>query len=176
MTTLFSESFSATDHSNDEIADKQGIPARQHAKGQYGRSRPLPVYGIHWHVLTTHFPISFFMISAIFMVLHLFTDTPCYERAAFLCLTAGAIVTVPTTATGWITWKRKYKGARTGIFQKKMRLSVIIIVLSFSLVLWRGLFPAVAHTVWHYVYSLGVALLFVCVALEGFYGGRLNHR
>lgn len=166
----------ATDPFNEKTAGMQGTLKRHNAGGQSGRSRHLFVHGIHWHVLTTHFPISFFMISAIFMVLHLFTDTPCYERAAFLCLTTGAVAAVPTTVTGWITWKKKYKGARTPIFLKKINLSVAIIALSSSLVLWRGLFPSMAHTLWHYIYSLGIGLLFVCVTLEGFYGGRLNHR
>ena len=166
----------ASDPTNNNVTSMQGVPKQYPVKGREARSKPLLVYGIHWHVLTTHFPISFFMISAIFMVVHLFTNTSCYEKAAFLCLAAGAIVAVPTTVTGWITWKKKYKGARTPIFLKKIKLSVAIIVLSSSLVLWRWFFPSQAHTVWHYVYSLGIGLLFVCVALEGFFGGRLNHR
>jgi uncharacterized membrane protein len=162
--------------SSDKIAGRLEFSKQSRAKGAHTQSKPLLVYGIHWHVLTTHFPISFFMISAIFMAVHLFTDTPCYEKAAFLCLTAGAIVAVPTTATGWITWKKKYKGARTPIFLKKIKLSGVIVALSSSLVLWRWFYPSQAHTVWHYVYLLGIGLLFLCVELEGFYGGRLNHR
>jgi len=75
---------------------------------------------MHWHVVLTHFPISFFMVSAGFMVLHMFTLTGCFEIAAFLSLLAGTVMLIPTAATGWSTWKSKYKGANTKIFRYKI--------------------------------------------------------
>lgn len=42
-------------------------------------------------------------------------------------------------------------------------------------VLWRILIKTTIHTAWHYIYAMGIGLLFVGVVLEGAYGGRLNH-
>jgi len=127
-------------------------------------------------MMLTHFPVSFFMISAGFMVLHLFTDSACFERTAYICLTAGAAVILPTTTTGLLTWKRRYRGTRTMIFLRKLRISWFLLILSFLLVMWRSLFPTTMHTLWHYLYSGGIFLLVIGVLLEGLYGGRLNHR
>jgi len=131
---------------------------------------------MHWHVVLIHFPISFFTVSAGFMVLHMFTLTGCFEFAAFLCLLAGAVMLIPTTLTGWSTWKTKYKGAKTKIFRYKINISYSMIVLSLVLIGVRGYLVITSHTAWHIVFSLGFVLLFIGAMAEGFYGGQLNHR
>ncbi len=130
---------------------------------------------IWWHVILTHFPISFFMISAAFMTLHLFTDSVCYEKSAFLCLVAGTVVLMPAALSGWITWQGRYHGAPADVFLKKLRIAYGIIPLGIALVMWRVFFKTTIHTTWHYIYSAGIGLLFVGVVLEGVHGGRLNH-
>lgn len=130
---------------------------------------------VWWHVLLTHFPISFFMISAGFMVLHLYTDSACYEKTAFLCLAAGTAALLPAAVSGWLTWQGRYHGARTGVFLRKMRIAYLIIPLGIALVSWRMFFKTTIHTAWHYLYSAGIVCLFVGVVLEGMHGGRLNH-
>ena len=132
-------------------------------------------YKIHWHVLFTHFPISFFMVSAGFMVLHLFTNVDCFELSGFLTLAAGALMMLPTTISGWLTWKSKYKGATTKIFLYKIRISFGMIALSLLLVAFRWVFSATVHTVWHFIYGVGFVLLFAGALLEGYYGGKLRH-
>jgi uncharacterized membrane protein len=145
------------------------------------RTAPLAVHAtskfrMHWHVVFTHFPISFFMVSAGFMVAHLFTHTSCFETASYVTLVAGAAVMWPTTLTGWFTWRSKYKGARTRIFRNKIWISAGMVALSTILAIWHGLFPAEAHTIWHYLYFTGFVLLFFGAVAEGYFGGRLNHR
>lgn len=133
-------------------------------------------YKIHWHVLFTHFPVSFFLLSSAFMILHLFIPRDCYELAAFLCLLAGAIILIPTTISGWRTWKGRYKGMRGKMFLYKIRTAFGMLGLSFALVLVRLFFPPPLHAVWLWLYAAGILLLLVGAMVEGFYGGRLNHR
>ena len=133
-------------------------------------------YKVHWHVLLTHFPVSFFMLSSGFMLLHLFTRSDCFELAAFLSLLAGALIMLPTTIRGWLTWKGRYKGMRGKMFLHKIRIALGMITLSFALLLVRLLFPPPLHVVWMWIYAAGVMLLLVGAMIEGFYGGRLNHR
>jgi len=133
-------------------------------------------YKIHWHVLFTHFPVSFFLLSTGFMILHLVTRRDCYEIAAFLGVLAGALVLIPTTFSGWWTWKGRYKGMRGKMFLYKIRVAFAMLGLSFAIVLVRLLFPPPLHVVWLWLYAAGIVLLLVGSTIEGRYGGRLNHR
>lgn len=139
-----------------------------------GVKRPL-FKRIWWHVVLTHFPISFFMISAGFMALHLLADSVCFERSAFICLAAGTASLLPASLSGWLTWRGRYRAVRAEVFVKKMRIAWVIVPLGAALVLWRTFFKTTVHTSWHYIYSTGIILLFVGVVLEGTYGGRLHH-
>ena len=133
-------------------------------------------YKIHWHLLVTHFPISFFTASAGFMAAHVFTANECFEQASFLTLVAGAIMLVPATLTGWYTWKKDYKGVQGKIFVYKIRISCGMLALAAILTSLRNVFLPGHHTMWHYVYAVGFLSLFVASIAEGFYGGRLHHR
>src|SRR5512136_3029642 len=91
-------------------------------------------YKIHWHLLVTHFPISFFTASAGFMAAHVFTANECFELASFLTLVAGAIMLVPAAFTGWYTWKKDYKGIQGKIFVYKARISYVMLALTAILI------------------------------------------
>jgi hypothetical protein len=134
------------------------------------------IYKIHWHVVFTHFPVSAYLGSAGFMLLHLFSHRTCFELAAYVTLIAGAIVMVPTTLTGWFTWKGRYKGALTRIFLYKIRISFAMIALSLVLIIWRTVFARPPYDIWLALYAIGIFLLFIGTIVEGYYGGRLNHR
>jgi uncharacterized membrane protein len=144
--------------------------------GETHWSRFVAKHNIHWHVISTHFPISFFMASAGFIVLHLITKTECFELAGYLCLIAGVCMTIPTTITGWLTWKSKYKGARTKIFTNKIILSFFMIIVGLLMIIFRAYFVAGEHTLWHFIFAFGFIALFFASMMEGYYGGRLNHR
>ena len=116
------------------------------------------------------------MVSAGFMALHVFTLTECFEFTAFLCLLAGGAVLIPTTLTGWSTWKSKFKGANTKIFRYKIKISYAMIVLTLALIGARVYLVNMSHTAWHIVFSMGFVLLFIGAMTEGYYGGQLNHR
>jgi hypothetical protein len=116
------------------------------------------------------------MVSAGFIALHLFMKTECFELASFLSLVAGTVMMIPTTVTGWTTWKSKYKGASTSLFQYKIRIAFAMIALSIILLIVRGFLVNTEHIIWHFVFGIGFLLLFIGAMAEGYYGGRLNHR
>lgn len=136
-------------------------------------------YKIHWHVFMTHFPISFFVSAFLFQILHLFWSPECFELATNVVLVVGAAAMVPTTWTGWQTWKKTYKGAPTVLFQRKIAIAFALLVISISLAIWRsaylGIFEAVPYGPGHWFYLGGNILLISGSAAEGLYGGLLNH-
>jgi hypothetical protein len=154
---------------NSEEVKKEKTPA--------GISRVVIRFKIHWHVVFTHFPVSIFMVSFGFMTLHLITQASCFELASYLSLIGGAVVMVPTTLTGWYTWKNRYTGLKSRIFSNKIRISFAMIGISFALAAYRGIgtmeFVSFEQ---HAIYFTGVTLLLLGAVAEGYYGGRLNHR
>ncbi|MEJ2690179.1 MAG: hypothetical protein P8130_09560 [Deltaproteobacteria bacterium] len=65
---------------------------------------------------------------------------------------------------------------RGKIFFYKIRVALGMIVLSFALVFIRQVFPPSLDVAWIWLYVAGILLLLVGAMVEGFYGGRLNHR
>ena len=137
-------------------------------------------YKIHWHVFLTHFPISLFGVSFLFQVLHLFSYPDCFEMSTNVALAVGVVSLVPTTWTGWRTWKDKYKGAQVPLFQRKIAIAFALLATSAPLAIWRltypGMFQHGSPGFGHWVYVAGNTLFIAGAAAEGFYGGQLNHR
>ena len=137
-------------------------------------------YQLHWHTLLVHFPISFFVGAFGFMALHLITQNSCFQLAAYVAMIAGAAIMIPTTITGWTTWKNRYQGVRGKLFLRKIRISYAMLAISILLVIYQAVVPIefldVLHNVFHAIYFIGVTLLLLGAAAEGYYGGRLTHR
>jgi hypothetical protein len=134
---------------------------------------------LHWHVVLTHFPISAAAGAFLFMGLHLATRVSCYVLAAYVSLIAAAVMTIPAAATGWFTWKRRYKGSSSRLFLIKIWTSAVMIPLSIALVVYQATHPftllEVAHRLAHSMYFVGVLLLMAGAGVEGYWGGQLHH-
>ncbi len=144
------------------------------------KTRPL-IYKGHWHAILTHFPISLFGVAFLFQILHLFPHhlTGCFEVATNVTLILGTLSMIPTTFSGWVEWKGRYKGAHVLIFQRKIPMAFAMMGFSIVLTGWRTLFlPAfqdVPYGPAHWIYLAGNTLLIIGAVFEGYYGGRLNH-
>jgi len=135
---------------------------------------------IHWHVFFTHFPISLFGTAFGFQILHLFIAPLCFELATNMALLGGTIMLMPAVLTGWSEWKTRYHGAEGLIFRRKIRTAIGMAVLSIVLIVWRsaalGLFEEAPQSPAHWIYLAGNTGLILGAIVEGYYGGRLNHR
>jgi hypothetical protein len=135
---------------------------------------------IHWHVYLTHFPISLFSGAFGFQVLHLFMAPACFELATNVALIGGTAMLLPAIATGWSEWKTHYHGAKGLIFKRKITTAFGMAALSLPLIVWRiaalGLFEEAPQSPGHWIYLAGNTFLILGAVLEGYYGGRLNHR
>ena len=137
-------------------------------------------FHLHWHVFLTHFPLSLISTAFAFQVLHLFAYPECFELASNVLLVAGVISLVPTTWTGYHTWKHHYHAARASIFRQKIMIAVVLLMIGIPLSVWRILYigssPQAVLPGIHWPYFLGTVLMLVGAMLEGYFGGRLTHR
>jgi uncharacterized membrane protein len=135
---------------------------------------------IHWHVFFTHFPISLFGTAFGFQILHLFMAPVCFELATNVALLGGTVMLMPTVLTGWSEWKARYHSAKGLIFRRKILTAYGMAALSLSLVIWRiaalGIFEEAAESPAHWIYLAGNTGLILGAIVEGYYGGRLNHK
>jgi uncharacterized membrane protein len=135
---------------------------------------------IHWHVFLTHFPISLFGTAFGFQILHLFVAPVCFELATNVALLGGTVMLMPTAWTGWSEWKTRYHSAKGLIFRRKIPTAFGMAALSLTLVIWRitalGLFEEAPESPAHWIYLAGNTCLILGSVVEGYYGGRLNHR
>jgi len=137
-------------------------------------------FHLHWHVFLTHFPLSLISMTFVFQVLHLFANPGCFELASNVLLVAGVFSLVPTTWTGYFTWKHQYNAARASIFRQKIIIAVVLLMIGIPLCAWRIIYigsssQAVLPAI-HWTYFLGSLLMIVGAILEGYLGGRLTHR
>lgn len=139
-----------------------------------------PKFRMHWHVVLSHLPTAAFAGVFLFMLLHLLTLQPCYSLAAYVTLVGSTALLVPTTITGWFTWKRRYKGSKSRLFLTKIRIAAALVPVSLALVVYKTIYPFTAldvtHRFGHAIYFAGIFVLMVGGFAEGFWGGRLHHR
>ena len=87
---------------------------------------------------------------------------------------------LPAIVSGWSEWKTHYHGAKGLIFKRKIMTAFGMAALSLPLIVWRiaalGLFQEARQSPAHWLYLAGNTLLILGAVVEGYYGGRLNHR
>lgn len=133
---------------------------------------------IHWHVAITHFPISLFSTAFLFQLLHFFIYRDAFELATSVCVIAGAISLVPATISGWITWKRYFRGSKALIFRRKILVAFIMLAVSVPQATWRLAlhnFNIDVPGITHIMFFVSTSLLIAGAIVEGFIGGQLAH-
>jgi uncharacterized membrane protein len=140
----------------------------------------LPKYKIHWHVVLIHLPTGFFLATALFSFLFLLIPISCFEIAEIITLAIAFLGMIPVVCTGWFTWKGRYKGFQGMLFQRKILTAFIMLALSFVLlvthILSEFLFHFGADITWRVIYFIIALILAFGAGIEGYYGGRLNHK
>jgi uncharacterized membrane protein len=137
-------------------------------------------YKIGWHLILVHFPISLYGVGFLFQILHKIFSPDAFTLATSVVILCGSIVMIPTTISGWFTWKRKYKGANTFLFRRKIITSFVMLWISVILTTWRflayNIFLNEPDPYADWIFMFGTFLLISGSVLEGYYGGRLTHR
>jgi uncharacterized membrane protein len=136
-------------------------------------------YHVRWHLLLVHLPISLFGVAFLFQVLHLIFSPACFTLSTTVVILLGMIAMIPTTTSGWSTWKSRYKGARTFLFQRKIGTAYFMLAISILLTIWRFTYYDIftdEPNIPHWIFMAGTLLLIIGAVVEGYYGGKLHHR
>jgi len=135
-----------------------------------------PFFRRHPHPMTVHFPIVFLLASPFFNFIYLFTQEPAFETTAFHCLAGGMLFSVVAIVTGWVTWWYNYAGKMTRPIAVKLPLSILLLLLSAALFVWRLLDPMVVTTPGgaQAVYLVLNAAFIPIVVIVGWFGATMT--
>lgn len=129
----------------------------------------------HLHPITVHFPNGILPAAVIFLALAFYFNLPMLETAAYYNLIFVLVMLPVVLLTGFIEWRKRYKGIKTAIFITKITCSLIVLVLASILVFWRLIDPGVvAEGSPSRLLYLGLAVALLGVAgFAGLLGGKL---
>lgn len=151
-------------------------------KDEVQQSRPFGLLGrlvmkLHLHAISVHTPNGVIPVAMVFLVLAVFFKLNLLEPASFFNLIFVLLSMPVVVFTGIISWKVKYRGAKTWVFRTKLTCSVIVAVLLTIMVIWRFTDPGIATAgdipSWIYL-GIGGALL-AAAGIAGHLGGKLVH-
>lgn len=127
------------------------------------------------HAVAAHFPNGLLPAAMLFFLLFLVRGGESMEATAYHLVFFSVVVTPVVFISGIRDWQYKYGGARGGVFQKKIMLALVLLILGIAAVVlrsyaesWSGLEG------WgQIIYVLLVAGMLGCVTMLGHYGGQL---
>lgn len=127
------------------------------------------------HAVSAHFPTALIPTCSLFLLLAVVCSYPPLEFAAFALLMVVLIGILLTMLTGFLLWRKNYQKVRSVIFNRKIRLAWVLLLVAVVILSWRLISPDLvaeggAALVLYLLLNL---LMLVCVTLLGHYGGML---
>ncbi len=129
----------------------------------------------HLHAISVHSPNGIIPVAVIFLVLNVVLKLSGLENAIYYNMIAVLIGMPPVIATGYITWQKKYGGAKTTLFKIKIAASSAATVILFGLVIWKTIQPEIlsAPSIDRWLFLMWSLLLLATVGVAGHLGGQL---
>jgi len=128
------------------------------------------------HPIAAHFSNGLIPVAVLYLLLTLFDGSPFFEHTVIHLLLISLLAIPFSFYSGIRDWKTKYKGAKAPVFQKKIRLSILLLVAGILSTAIRFAVPDVMQQggplAWAYVAMLLVML--PTVVLLGHHGGKLS--
>jgi rubredoxin/uncharacterized membrane protein len=129
----------------------------------------------HLHPISVHTPNGIIPVAVVFLVLAVLLNVSSLESAAYYNIIFVLLSMPVVILSGYITWQKKYNGAKTSVFKIKIAASCIVTAILFVLIGWKTVQPDVLSSAssgrWVFL-ALSLILLAV-VGLAGHLGGQL---
>lgn len=130
----------------------------------------------HLHPISVHTPNGIIPIAVVFLLLGFLFDSSSLISAAYFNMVAVLLAMPLVLLTGYLTWQKKYKGAKTSLFIIKIGAGCLATVILFGLVVWRAVVGPdllITESSNRYLFLGWSALLLVTVGIAGYLGGKL---
>lgn len=128
------------------------------------------------HAIAAHFSNGLIPVAALYLLLAIGSGNAFFEHTVIHLLVIVLLAIPLSFISGIIDWKQKYKGAKTPIFDKKIRLSILLFLLAVSTVAIRFSNPGVMDEpgLPSWTYAVLLLAMLPVVLLLGYYGGKLS--
>lgn len=128
------------------------------------------------HAIAAHFSNGLIPVAVLFLLLTLPTGNPFFEHTVEHLIVISLMAIPVSFFSGLHDWKTKYRGAKTPVFLKKIRLSILLFALAVATVTVRISIPDIMYyNTWlHWVYIVLLLSMLPVVTLLGHYGGKLS--
>jgi len=129
----------------------------------------------HLHPISVHTPNGIIPVAVLFLVLGMLVSSQGLANAAYYNMIAVLLSMPLVIFTGYVTWQKKYKGAKTSVFKIKIAASIAATVILFGLVIWKTLEPDVLITpsLDRWLFLFWSSFMLAAVGLAGHLGGQL---
>lgn len=129
----------------------------------------------HLHPISVHSPNGIAPVAFIFLVLAVLFQSTSLDSAAFYNLIAIFLSMPLVILTGYLTWQKKYNGAKTSVFKIKMAASCVATVILFGLIVWKIAQPDVLRndSLDRFIFLFWSLVMLAAVGLAGHLGGKL---
>ncbi len=159
----------------DKFERIEGVADNRSLAGSFGEELRQMRETFAPHAVSAHFPAALIPTCVLFLALAAVYGYRPLEFSAFALLVV-IVFSIPLTMlTGFFLWRKNYQQSRSTIFQRKIALAWVLLLVALSTLLWRLLIPDVLERGGAgLVLYLGLnCLMLVCVTMLGHYGGLL---
>ncbi|MEN8200465.1 MAG: DUF2231 domain-containing protein, partial [Thermodesulfobacteriota bacterium] len=129
----------------------------------------------HLHPISVHGPNGIIPMAVLFLVLAVLVQLPGFGSAAYLSMIFVLLSMPPVLLTGYLTWQKKYKGARTSLFKMKIAASSVATVTLFALIIWKTVQPDVLSnaSLDRFIFLFWSLVMLAAIGIAGHLGGQL---
>ena len=133
------------------------------------------LYKNHAHPISVHFPNGVLPVTVVFVALTLFTGYAALGEAAYFNLIAVFLAMPLVLLSGFISWKKRYKGMVTRTFVTKIVCGSIVTLIALILLIWRYNDPGVLHSdsPARWLFLVMHFFMLAAAGLAGHLGGKL---
>jgi len=127
----------------------------------------------HAHPVSVHAPNGILPLVLLLWIASWFLSYDLFAKAAFINLVFVIIALPAVIFTGIVEWQKKYKGAFTKIFKKKIAAAIVTLVFSIISFAWYMINPDILSSKIAWLFILINIIIVIAVGIAGHIGGKL---
>ncbi|GMT41793.1 MAG: hypothetical protein IEMM0002_0204 [bacterium] len=129
---------------------------------------------IHAHHISSHFTNGLTPVGALLLTLYYINGNADFEVSSFYCFFFTLLSAPFVFFSGFIDWKKRFKGRSTMIFNHKRVFGILLMVILLLIVVWRVEVPNVAYpeSYFRYLYLAAVYTTLGFATYLGHLGGK----